>query len=505
MHGTRKQKQRLIATLAALAGISIATHCQAQTSDALLDKLVQKGVLTQDEAQDLREESDKDFALAHAVKTGMPEWVNALRINGDWRARYDNLQFPHDQNPQILGAQKLPDRHRFRQQLRIGFTAVMAEQFEVGIRLGSGDLTGGAPYADPTTYNNTFRQNGSKKPVYIDLGYAKWTPINDGKWTVVVTGGKMENPFTFSDALFDYDYTPEGAAEQVTYTFSDAHQLKLIAGQYILDEQAYTSKAPYLLGEQAKWDAIWNSRWSSSLSAGFFSIQQPALLSPFGGNEIVAPGATPTGVPPSPQMIQGPWGGNERNPIINQSNGGFLVDVGAPESGFGTLAFNASVTYTRESMPFYNGPFPIRPFAEYMENLDAAEEAHGIQAGIVFGKAGKRGTWEASYRFKYEEGNVWYEALTDSDFGGFYQANPLVLNTGGPAPASSLGGLPVQNRQVGYLQGTNVKGHVMKFAYSPYDFLTLSATLYSTTLIRPDPLGSSSHVNRLLVDAMWRF
>ena len=499
-------KQRLVATLAALAGLSLGTHGLAQTSDALLDKLVQKGVLTLDEAQDLREESDKDFALAHAVKTGMPEWVNALRINGDWRARYDNLQLPHNQEPQVLGAQKQPDRHRFRQQLRIGFTAIMAEQFEVGIRLSSGDLTGGAPYADPTTYNNTLRQNGSKKPVYIDLGYAKWTPINNGKWTVVVTGGKMENAFSTTDALFDYDYTPEGAAEQVTYTFSDAHQLKLIAGQYILDEQAYTSKAPYLLGEQAKWDAIWNSKWSSSLSAGFFSIQQPAMLSPLGGYEIVAPGSTPVGYPTPdiPQALSGPWAGNERVPIVNQQTG-VIHDVGAPENGFGTLAFNASVTYTKESMPFYNGPFPIRPFAEYLENLDATAEAHGIQAGIVFGKAGKRNTWEASYRFKYEEGNVWYEALTDSDFGGFYQATPQLLSDGSHALGSSLVGNVIQNRQSGYLQGTNVKGHVMKFAYSPYDFLTLSATLYSTTLIRPDPLGSSSHVNRLLVDAMWRF
>jgi hypothetical protein len=158
-------------------------------------------------------------------------------------------------------------------------------------------------------------------------------------------------------------------------------------------------------------------------------------------------------------------------------------------------------------MPFYEGPFPIRPFAEYLENLDASTQAHGVQAGIVFGKAGKRHTWEASYRFKYEEGNAWYEALSDSDFGGFYQVDPLYNPTlGGNYIASSTGAKIVgYNTGVGYRQGTNVKGHVMKFAYSPYDFLTLSATVYSTTLIRPEPLGSSSHVNRLLVDAMFRF
>jgi hypothetical protein len=487
-----------MACLAALAGISFVHRGYGQASDALLDKLVQKGVLTQDEAQDLREESDKDFALAHAVKTGMPEWVNSLRINGDYRARYDQIMMPHDQRPPN-GSLAMPDRHRFRQQLRLGFTAVMADRFEVGIRLTSGDTLSGSPYADGTTYNSTYRQNGSKKPVYIDLGYAKWTPINDGNWTVVTTVGKMENPFTFTDALFDTDYTPEGLAEQVSYNFSDAQQLKLIAGQFILDEESYTSRAPYLLGEQVKWDATWNPKWSSSLSAGFFSIQQSGLLG-LNGN------LNTNGIASGTQSVPDVGAGNGRVAYVDPLTLGY-IGLGAPESGFGTVALNASVTYTKESLAFYNGPFPIRPYFEYLENLDAATDAHGIQAGIVFGKAGKKGNWEASYRFKYEEGNAWYEELSDSDFGAFYQQNPLApYPNGTPILAPNAGDrFVVRNNRLGYLQGTNVKGHVMKVAYSPYDFLTLSATLYSTTLIRPEPLGSSSHVNRLLLDAMWRF
>jgi hypothetical protein len=33
----------------------------------------------------------------------------------------------------------------------------------------------------------------------------------------------MENPFVFSDMVFDADYTPEGAGVQVAYTFNDKH------------------------------------------------------------------------------------------------------------------------------------------------------------------------------------------------------------------------------------------------------------------------------------------
>ena len=48
----------------------------------LLDKLVDKGILSVKEANELREEADKDFAKAYSVKSGMPDWVTALKLNG---------------------------------------------------------------------------------------------------------------------------------------------------------------------------------------------------------------------------------------------------------------------------------------------------------------------------------------------------------------------------------------------------------------------------------------
>ena len=74
-------------TLAAAAVATLActsTTALAQSADALIDKLVDKGVLTVKEANDLREESDKGFTTAYSVKSGMPEWVTALKFNGDF-------------------------------------------------------------------------------------------------------------------------------------------------------------------------------------------------------------------------------------------------------------------------------------------------------------------------------------------------------------------------------------------------------------------------------------
>src|SRR5688500_10465735 len=63
--------------IAPVAGYVI--NGSAQSVDSLLDKLVDKGVLTVKEANDLREESDKDFTKAYAAKSGMSEWVSALK------------------------------------------------------------------------------------------------------------------------------------------------------------------------------------------------------------------------------------------------------------------------------------------------------------------------------------------------------------------------------------------------------------------------------------------
>src|SRR5260370_32461163 len=75
--------------LALLCSMAFATGAFAQSSDSLIDKLVQKGILTVKEANDLKEEADKNFTQAYSVKSGMPEWVTALKFNGDFRGRYE--------------------------------------------------------------------------------------------------------------------------------------------------------------------------------------------------------------------------------------------------------------------------------------------------------------------------------------------------------------------------------------------------------------------------------
>ncbi len=431
-----------------LASAICATNVQGQSADALLDKLVDKGILSQKEANELRDESDAGFRKAYQVKSGMPDYVSAVKINGDFRGRYENF---NSENNSFI------DRSRFRYRLRLGAVATIKDNFEVGLRFSSSEPSGSFG-GDPISGNTSFQDNGSKKFVYMDLAYGKWTFLNTKPVTAAITIGKMENPFLFSDAVFDGDYTPEGVGLNLAYRASDQHTFKLNGGAFILDELGGESDDPYLYGAQVRWDATWNAHLSSSAGLGLLNIVHNQQLT------------------------------NSAVPAVNRGNTR-LAGTGELANNFNPFIVDASVTYTFvDGIPFYKAAFPVKLAAEYMNNTAADSHNEGYQAGITFGKAGKKGLWEMSYRWKELQGDAWYEELTDSDFGAYYS-----------------GTLPNSGSGAGYGAGTNVRGHIAKFSYTPYDALTLGVTYFRTTLISEITPGVSSDMSRLQVDASIKF
>ena len=175
--------------------------------------------------------------------------------------------------------------------------------------------------------------------------------------------------------------------------------------------------------------------------------------------------------------------GNTRTPVVTT---GGVTTGGSLVYDYNPIIADASFTYTLESFPRYAAPFPIRVVGEYMYNPAAKHNNQAFAAGVTFGKSGRRGLWDLSYRYKFLEADAWYEELVDSDFGAFYEAAP-------PGGAT------------GYGAGTNTKGHIFRASYSPFDSLTLSVTYFLTELIDEVPDGSDSDIGRLQVDAMWRF
>ena len=123
-----------------------------------------------------------------------------------------------------------------------------------------------------------------------------------------------------------------------------------------------------------------------------------------------------------------------------------------------------------------------------MNGRPADNSAYSV--GFQLGKSGKKGTWDIAYTWKELGANAWWEEFTDSDFGAFYAAANSPANSGA---------------NVGYGSGTNVKGHILKFSYSPYNSWTVSVKWFLTDLINRYPASQDSSMSRLQVDANWKF
>jgi hypothetical protein len=445
--------------MALIAGVIAAgSAVSAQAQDALLNKLVQKGLLTQQEAEDLKKESDAGFDKAYRTRTGLPEWVTQLRLFGDVRGRVEGFW---TENNAAASDSFNNDRWRMRYRLRAGMVATFKDNLELGFRLTSDENVGNFG-GDPISANTTMQDNGSKKFIFVDQAYGKWTPFRKDSWSLGGTIGKMENPFNFSTMVFDDDYTPEGVALQSIINLNKSHVIKLNGGFFWLDEIAQGSDSKndsFMLGAQARWDAKWTDHVDSSLGLAILAITDEQSLTNFAVPNVNV--------------------GNTRF-----ANGALMED-------YTPVVVDAAIGYTFDSAPCYKGKFPIRLAGTFLHNPGASDENNGYEVGMAFGKSGKKGTWEVSHRWRHLEADAWYEEVTDSDLGAFNQMPPASFGLGG-----------------GYRAGTGLEGHIFKASYSPYDALTFSLTYYWAHLI-DEPIVGTKHAesgqSRLQVDAVWKF
>jgi hypothetical protein len=441
-------------------------NAAAQSADALIDKLVEKGILTVKEGNELRDETEKNFNQAYSVKTGLPEWVTALKFSGDFRGRFE-------ENNAENKAYFTRDRYRYR--VRFGVTASMVDNFDVGLRLSSGNpqtnpggtLVGG----QPITANTDLNSLESRKFIWVDAAYAKWTPIMNSDWTVTATIGKMDNPFLLSNMIWDYDIDPEGGSFQIAYNPTDKHTLRGIGAFFVLDELNQGVGAvpsinprhdPFVYGGQLLLESKWTPKFDTALGVAAFDIVYHQSLS---------------------SSVQ---------PFYNSGNS---RSTGA--TTLGVLLYNyrpiigtAAATYTLESFPYYSGRFPLKVMGEFMDNPGAPSNNQAYRAGVTLGKAGHKKTWEINYRYQRLEADAWFDALVDDDNGAYYATgNPQLAGTG---------------KANGWFGGTNVRGHLVQATYSFTDYLNFTFTYYLNDLIIGTP-GQSSRASHFMADLMWKF
>jgi hypothetical protein len=214
--------KRFMYILAAAFFILGGVAARAQDAGALLDLLVRKKIITDQEAEEVRAELTKETATTSAGKWKLSTPITELELYGDARLRYEY------RGGRTAGDVAQPndwiERKRERYRLRIGLRGVLADDWFFGIRLETSQnpRSTNVTFADDTsstsgsstTFNGPFAKNIDGINVgQVYLGYRGFKDIT-------LTGGKMPNPLITTSMVWDADINPEGAAEQWKHTFT---------------------------------------------------------------------------------------------------------------------------------------------------------------------------------------------------------------------------------------------------------------------------------------------
>jgi hypothetical protein len=188
--------------LTAVGGIllvmGISSNVLAQTTqvDALIEKLVDKNILTKTEAIQLKGEiaEDEKIVREETKHQILPGWAQKLTLKGDVRLRG---QYERRKN-------SAESRSRLRARYRLGIIGNITKGVEAGAGLSSGGT-------DPRSTNLTLEDSFSRPDLRLDYVYGQWQAWDDLK----IIGGKF--PFkdylwTPTDMLWDTDINPDGIA-----------------------------------------------------------------------------------------------------------------------------------------------------------------------------------------------------------------------------------------------------------------------------------------------------
>jgi len=249
--------------------------------DPLLKLLVERGLITMEEALAVQAEYDRRRAVEETsaippqtpAPTPPPEqavepgdektskdegekWYGHIDFRGDLRLRAEVFY--------VDGISSNDRRERFRARIRSGIYTDITDWMEVGLQLRSGDPL------DPVSDNSSFDGGFSLVPISISEGFAAFQ-AND--W-LDLTFGKFDprKKWVVSDMQWDDDVTVEGAMEEFSFG-----PLKADLYQYILEESKSVKDA-YLLGGQLYGKFGSDSVGSFKVGVGYDKWYRPQLV-----------------------------------------------------------------------------------------------------------------------------------------------------------------------------------------------------------------------------------
>ncbi len=356
-------------TLAGVPGITFA----ASEVDILLDKLVEKGVLSGVEAGQIRREmaETKEERNKQLAKEIVPDSARNWKWKGDIRLRneYRNR----------VGTGRDVNRQRLR--LRYGFDAKVNDQVRVAARIATGATT------NPISTNDTFDDFFNKKPFNLDLAYVEYSPEIPEVSKLAVAGGIMENPqWTVGPMVWDPDLNFDGVAAKVAQEMGTV-TLFSNNGVFALDS------------DETEPATLWVTQGGVSMKP--FDSSEDEMLKNL---KLTAAIAYDDYMNVSTSAKAG------TDPITN-----FSTNTSSSKD-FNLL--NPSCEIASQI-----AGYPLSVYGDWVRNVSAGSRVNnGYLFGLKFGKAKNPWSltdgWEAGYFREWLESDAVFDEFTDSDFGG---------------------------------------------------------------------------------------
>lgn len=462
-------KNRQAAKLAVCAGAALAA-CMPQTradssSEALINKLEQKGILTADEAKELRAEAEQSetnlINQMPASKWRITDSIKTLGLFGDFRLRYEyrgaDNPFPKPAANTFVGlgnsgeSGKTYDKERFRYALRFGIRGDLVDDWSYGVRLetSANPRSPWVTFADDTGKSSGTPTSGtlsdkSDDTIYVGQAYLNWHPAS---W-IEIMAGRMPMPLYTTPMVWDSDINPEGAFEKLKYTLGPVDFFADF-GQFDYEDPSVAQEVPssdtFLLANQAGV----NVRLGKSMS---FQVAPVVYIYAGHGNPPF-PQSNPTTLSTvNPTYVTGlyytfigqgdPSGPTKGlNVTYNQDGINDLEIVEVPAEFkfkiyhtplgtiqariFGDLAYNYEGD-DRARAAFKAAPAAFPGLKQAVTGEDAAYQigigfgsdgpVYGPTQGLTYGTTSKKGTWEARFYWQHIDQYALDVNLIDSDF-----------------------------------------------------------------------------------------
>jgi hypothetical protein len=233
---------KLRATVAAVAGVALfglAAGAKADSTDDLLKKLRDKGILSEQEYNDFnntrdseQEQKAKEKSALNKGKIKIGKWIDNATLYGDIRARFEHRD---GEDAPVAGATPISqDRDRERYKITFGIKTEASNFFYTDLAFAMG----GTGRSDNATFGNSRTNGNDKEGLFVKRAMIGW----HGTDWLTVEAGRVENPLYTTEMVWDKDLTLEGLVEKLEYSVGKVDLFaNLTQSAYLGDKKNYSN------------------------------------------------------------------------------------------------------------------------------------------------------------------------------------------------------------------------------------------------------------------------